>query len=136
MSADIGVVGNIVRPVTFVWRLLKVQRSVVSSFDEWPVTTTAVTGLQNLTGCSQPGTAGQQAPLLEISPRKNSDSDCDRHRKWHCRRQGIRRGAMRERSQVVASKPQAQTTQNTNLGRFAKQKQDGTLLGSICKELK
>lgn len=55
MSADIGVVGNIVRPVTFVWRLLKVQRSVVSSFDEWPVTTTAVTGLQNLTGCSQPG---------------------------------------------------------------------------------
>lgn len=37
--------------------LLEVQRSVASQNDEWPVPAAAVSGLQNLTGCSQLQTA-------------------------------------------------------------------------------
>ena len=49
-----GVARHLVRPIAAEWPQPKVQRSVASQDDEWQVSTAAVIGLQNLTGCSQP----------------------------------------------------------------------------------
>jgi hypothetical protein len=43
-----------VSPIGAEWPLLRVQRSVASQNDERQVSASAVTGLQNLTGRSQP----------------------------------------------------------------------------------
>jgi len=43
-----------VQSVVAEWPLLKLQRSIASQDDEWQASAAAVTGLQNLTGCSQP----------------------------------------------------------------------------------